>query len=103
MKDKTQKRENKYLKKELKKTKGYKKLLDYETDLMGCFRIKEKEFFKIHYILGNNYDDFTNKFVKDIYRLITSKKGLSEKQMIVLLEIIQKRVPKYILNTHNER
>ena len=52
MKNKTLKRENKYLKKELKKSKGYKKLLDYETDLMGCFRIKEKEFFKIHYILG---------------------------------------------------
>ena len=39
MKNKTLKKENRFLKKQLKKTKGYKKILDYEIDLMGCFSI----------------------------------------------------------------
>jgi hypothetical protein len=99
MKNKTLKKENRFLKKQLKKTKGYKKLLDYEMDIMGCYRIKEKEFFKIHYLLSNNYDDFTNNYVKDIYKLISSKKGLTERQIKLLLKIIQKEIPLYILNS----
>lgn len=99
MKNKILKKENRFLKKQLKKTKGYKKLLDYEIDLMGCYRIKEKEFFKIHYLLSNNYDDFTNKFVRNIYSLIKIKRGLTEKQMNLLIKIIEKEIPLYILNS----
>lgn len=70
-----------------------KKILDYKIDYKGLYRIKEREYFKIHYLLSNNYDSFTNKFIRSVYNLVKLNKGLSEKQMKVLLKIIKKEVP----------
>ena len=99
--DKKLKEENRYLKNKLKKLNEYDRVLGYRMNYQGKYIIKEKEYFKIHYILSNKCDDFTRRFLKDIFKKLKMKIGLSEKQMNLLIKSIKKYVPEDVLKIKN--
>ena len=99
--DKKLKKENGYLKNKLKKLNEYDRVLSYQMNYQGKYVIKEKEYFKIHYVLSNKCDDFTRRFLKDIFNKLKMKIGLSEKQMNILIKSIKRYVPEDVLKIKN--